>query len=61
MSEEKKINIEDGNLARNEAVDEKEVKEETACNEAEEQEAATDEQTEEPAEEKTPLEKAEEK
>ena len=57
--DEKKINVEDGNM-ENEAVDEKEVKEETANNEAEEQEAATDEKTEEPAEEKTPLEKAEE-
>lgn len=57
--DEKKIKVEDGNM-ENEAVDEKEVKEETACNEAEEQEAATDEQTGEPADEKTPLEKAEE-
>ena len=57
--DEKKINVEDGNM-ENEAVDEKEMKEETANNKAEEQEAATDEHTEEPAEEKTPLEKAEE-
>ena len=57
--DEKKIKVEDGNM-ENEAVDEKELKEETACKEAEEQEAATDEHTEEPAEEKTPLEKAEE-
>ena len=57
--DEKKIKVEDGNM-ENEAVDEKEMKEETANNEAEEQEAATDEHTEEPAEEKTPLEKAEE-
>ena len=57
--DEKKINVEDGNM-ENEAVDEKEMKEETANNEAEEQEAATDEQTGEQADEKTPLEKAEE-
>ena len=57
--DEKKIKVEDGNM-ENEAVDEKELKEETACKEAEEQEAATDEHTEEPADEKTPLEKAEE-
>jgi len=57
--DEKKIKVEDGNM-ENEAVDEKEVKEETANNEAEEQEAATDEKTGEPADEKTPLEKAEE-
>ena len=57
--DEKKIKVEDGNM-ENEAVDEKEMKEETANNEAEEQETATDEQTEEPADEKTPLEKAEE-
>ena len=57
--DEKKIKVEDGNM-ENEAVDEKEMKEETATNEAEEQEAATDEHTEEPADEKTPLEKAEE-